>query len=177
MTYAACAASGNTVMELTGRRIESVEKKLYPSPLVRWVSGAFASVFEQIAVRYFEAMAVVNTDNAIWFRGVAAEAWGENIDVRERMGAMPARVERIKTSLMDVREKMLALEQRSDTSPAIKTAAANVAFSVVDLFDALESFKWTLLELEANHSPISEGYSASSPQELEKLFDQMALEE
>lgn len=170
MTSAAFAATGNTVMDLTGRRIEKVDKELQPSWLTRCCGFVSRFVFEALAVRSLEAMAVKFTDDAIWFKGVATESWGDNIDVRSVMRTMVPRLERLKASLLSIRKDMLKLQNNPRCSQAVKEAVGFVVGSLVDLFESIEAFKWTLLELEANHSPIHEGFAAQSPEELDRLF-------
>lgn len=178
MNCAAFAASGgSTVMDLTGRRIEKVEKKLQPSSFAKWVSNVVVSVFENWAVRRLESSAVKWTDDAIWFKGVAAEAWDENLDVRGDVEGLTARLEKLKNLLRLARAELVELQQHVGGNHAIKAAAGHAIFGLVDLFDAIEAFKWTLMELEANYSPISEGWVAHSPEELDQLFARLALEE
>lgn len=173
MTSAALAAPGSTVMDLTGRRIKKVDKDLQPSLFTRCVRHMGKFVFEALAVRSLESMAVRFTDDAIWFKGVSTESWDDNIDARGPMVAMIPRLEGLKASLLHIRKDMLALQQNVHCPQAVKQAAGHVVSSAVDLFDAIEAFKWTLWELEANHSPIHEGYTAQSPEELARLFERI----
>lgn len=177
MNCAAFAASGsNAVMDLTGRRIEKVERKLQLSSFARWVDGIVASVFEKWAVRSLEKMAVRYTDDAIWFKGVAAEAWDDNLDVRDDINVLTARLEITKGKLLAFRNEMLKVQQLPGATHGIREACGHVIFSVVDLFDAIEAFKWTLMELEANYSPRSKGYSAETPEGVAELFKRIKQE-
>lgn len=177
MTCAAFAASGsNTVMDLTGRRIENVEKKLQASSFTKWIGAVVVSVFEPLAVRWLEARAVKWTDDAIWFKGVSAEAWDENLDVRGRIDGLTVRLDKLKGLLRSVRADMVELQQHPNNTPAIKAATGHAIFGLVDLFDAIEAFKWTLMELEANYSPVSEGWAANTPEGVADLFKRIQQE-
>lgn len=177
MNCAAFAAPGsNAVMDLTGRRIKKVERKLQLSSLTRWVDGVLASVFEKWAVRSLEKMAVRYTDDAIWFKGVAAEAWDDNLDVRNNVNALTSRLEITKGKLLTFRNEMLKIQQFPGATRDIRDACGHVIFSVVDLFDAIEAFKWTLMELEANYSPRIKGYCAETPEGVAELFKRIKQE-
>jgi len=176
MNTAAFLVPSNTVMTLTGLRMATVEKKLKPSLLERLMDGAGSFLFALFAPQYFESNAVKFTDDAIWFKGAAAELWEGNFDVRNIVADLTGRLERQKSSLMRVRKKMLDIQQNSDASPHVKNAAGRMVASVVDLFDSLEALRWTLLELEANHSNISGDYSASTPEGISELFARIKQE-
>lgn len=176
MTCAALGVTGNTVLVLTDRRIEKVDKELQPSWLVRLRTLVIRFAFEAPAIRALQAMAVNFTDDSIWFKGVATESWGDNIDVRSVIKTMVPRLERLKASLLSIRAQMLKLQKSPHSSLALKDASGIVINSLVDLFEAIEGFKWTLMELEANHSPIDEGYTASTPDEVAQLFKRIQQE-
>lgn len=173
MMSAAMAAPGSTVMDLTGRRLNKVDKELRASSHAASMGGLFASVFTWLFARRFDSMAVKFTDDAIWFKGLSSEVWTENTDVRNGLIACLPRLEAQKKRLLELRKALLDFERQAGRVDAI----TRLSISAVDLFESIEAFKWTLLELEANHSPISEGYAAHSPDELDKLFARMAMEE
>lgn len=173
MTCATLDTSGNTVMDLTGRRIEKVDRELQPSWFKRCCWFVNKLVFEALAVRSLEAMAVKYTDDAIWFKGASAELWDDNQDVRDHMGVMIPRLDGLKVSLLKIQKDMLSLQSKASQFKSLQQAAVHVSSSAFDLFNAIEAFKWTLLELEANCSPIHEGYTAQSPEELARLIERI----
>jgi hypothetical protein len=55
------------------------------------------------------------------------------------------------------------------------TKAVDLALaSAADLFDAIEACRWAALEARASKSKISSGFTASTPEELEAIFEKMS---
>lgn len=178
MTTAVIALSDSTVMELTGRRIKRVNTELSASHMGQSLVVRLASsMFESMHLYLLGKLASRFRDDAIWFKGAAKDAWDGNVDVRASLPRITPKLEKIKTSLLEFRKDLLDMQQRKGTTEKTKHALGRTVAAAVDLFDSVEAFRWTLLELEANYSPISQGWVANTPEELDQLFARMALEE
>jgi len=163
-----------SVMQLTGRHIEKVNKDLRVSARGGWLARAFSQVFGALVTGILNKDALRMEDSAIWFKGAARFALEANLDPRDELAAMLLEIEKLKASMQRSRAQGMELRGHIGSSlPALDRVLAAQA----DLFEAVEAFRWTLLELQANHSTISEGYAATTPDGLDALFDRMAQEQ
>jgi hypothetical protein len=174
MNAAAMSFNSGAVMELTGQRIEKVNKELHASHLkpLRWAIALFDLWF----VPRIDRMAMRLMDDAIWFKGVDKEVWQANDDVRESTPTLLPKLLSTQEQLLTVRKELLELSQHKLTSPGARRSLSNMLAANADLFDSIESFRWTLMELEANHSPRSEGWVATTPEGVAELFRRIQQE-
>lgn len=174
MNTAAMSYNASAVMALTGQRIEKVNKELQASHLrpVRWAVALFDLWF----VPRIDGMTMRFTDDAIWFKGVDKEVWEANDDVRESAPTLIAKLLSTQERLLIGRKELLDLAKEEYISPAVKRSLTSMLAANADLFDAIESFRWTLMDLEANHSPRSEGWVATTPEGVEELFRRIQQE-
>lgn len=178
MNTTAMSVNAGVVMELTGRRIDKVNRELQlPHIGHTWPMRLVMSVLDVWFVRRIGQLTSQLMDDAIWFKGVDKELWDANEDVRGSSQRLLQSLQRTQETLMVARKKALDLAQHEFASPALQQATSGAVAACVDLFDSIESFRWTLMELEANHSPRSEGYFASTPDALDDLFAKIDLED
>lgn len=177
MTTATLAYT-DTLVRLTGKHIADVDAR------VNKTQGG--SQFEQFVWGFFdkftgprvEKMVLGLTDQTIWFEGASKRYWDENVDVRPHLATLVPQLEKLKKSLLSSRKSMLHVSDVTKDTNATRSIAALKAFAVAssDFFDAVEAFRWTLMELEANYSPINEGYTATTPEEVAQLFKRIQQE-
>jgi hypothetical protein len=72
--------------------------------------------------------------------------------------------------------RSIAMRLDVTDSVRVKTALRSFASASSDLYDAITQLRWELMELDATLSPCGEGYSASTPEELDKVFDRILSE-
>ncbi|MBK7000516.1 MAG: hypothetical protein IPH35_11295 [Rhodoferax sp.] len=178
MVATAMSFSAGVVMELTDQRIDKVNKEIKVPNIgnlwpVRWV----VVIFDWWFIPRMEQLTRGVTDDAIWFKGVAKELWDANEDVRQSAPLLLSKLQRSQEQILKTRKESLDLMQEELASPAFKQAVTHMLEASVDLFDSIEAFRWTLMELEANHSPRSEGWVATTPEGVEELFRRIQQEE
>lgn len=176
MSAVALQAPVGTVMNLTGRRLDKVQRELNRTDCSSWINGWMLSIFQKFIAYNLRRWSIQYTDDAIWFKGVAKEAWDNNIDSTNSLKSLLPRLERIKSDTQSVREKLLLLRNRETTTATLSIAIDDFLASSADLFESIENFRWTLLELQANHSEIREGFSACTPENIDDLFSRLKQE-
>lgn len=144
------------------------------------VAHAFSGIF-----RWFEGFAVVAVDKmgttfksqAIWFRGASedllrVDSGLESEALVEMLKTQQQAIEKVKVDVLEVRKSLLDFQKMS-TGKRLKASLSRSVANSSDLFDALESYRWTLLELEANRAEIRQGYLATSAADLDAMFDRL----
>jgi len=115
------------------------------------------------------------TNDALWFSGLAKQVSDLNVDVHDTADRLVARIDAFKKSLNDSRGKALSQRAAGEglISPRLAAALDDYIASCALLHEAVESLKWAVKEQKASFSRISEGYQATSPEELDALFDRL----
>lgn len=177
MSVGSLALADSTVIALAGKRMNRVDHEITLSQLGEGLVGRMvAAVSTSLATRLMNRMANRFADDAIWFKGAAEDVWGDNIDVRSTSHLIYPRLEKSMREQRSLRQMLLELQKQRGTHPQLKRAVENLLSQLTELFDAMEALRWTLLELEANHSKIATGYSATSPEEFDQLFARLERE-
>lgn len=161
-----------TVMCLTGQRINKAQRELNSSSVANHLAMLVQFFSQKLFATGLRRTAIQLIDNAIWFKGVSKEAWDDNLDKTQLKILLP-QLDCLQNRLRTAREAALHLSTSKTTRPALAQAVEDFSSSATELFDAIESFKWTIKELDANQSPISEGFYAETPEGVENLFRQL----
>lgn len=175
---AATSAYTDTLVKLTGKHIADVDARVQKTQVSNGFERFVWSFFDKLTAPRIERIVVTLTDQTIWFEGAFKRYWDENLDVRPHIAKLVPQLEGLKASLLNSRKSLLRVSDVTKNTSATRSYAALKAFAVAssDLFDAIEAFRWTLMELEANYSPIDEGYTASTPDEVAQLFKRIQQE-
>ncbi|APW37131.1 hypothetical protein RD110_07925 [Rhodoferax koreense] len=175
-------AIDSTFFDLATERMGRIESELHNSsligPFVRRLSFAW---FDHFNARVVDKMTKSMRDDTIWFRGAADELRNSSNDAAgiesyPSLDDMFKHIEGMKHGMLRRHGDFLNLAAIAKRHGKISAAATNAAAAACDLFDAMESFRWALMDIEANHAHISEGYSATNAAELEAVFDRIASE-
>jgi len=160
-----------SVMALAGQHIEKVGRDLRsPSFLVRFV----ASPVRLLLLWWLKKQSDKCTENAIFFKGVSRRFLEMDADADGVLATWLPKIDELKTLVLTLREGSLGLHQKvGGDNSELAVACANLLAAQSDLFEALEDFRWTLLELEANHSRRTEGYTATTPDAVDAMFERM----
>lgn len=171
MTCTAVAVENSTVVELAERRFRRVNKE---SKLLSTLASIFVMPLLNFASLYvLRQLRVRLTDDAIFFKGASQEVWEANVDVLKVRASLQSRLEANKASVLKLRTDLLEVRKTANLSADLDGAISAVVAAAADLFESIENFRWTLLEMQANRSPISDGFSADSPEAVEKLFERL----
>ncbi len=165
---ASSAIAYGTVVDLTDRKIKSVNLQVHGANgvLHRFLSSVLGGFISKLTSRASSRF----IDDAIWFRGISQKLWDENIDMRSISSELLPRLEKLKTSVLFVREHAL-LARAQTTSESLKRSQTQLIESTAELFEAIEEYKWTIIELEANYGYVNVPMAAKSKEELDKAFD------
>lgn len=162
------AIAHNTVIDLTDRKIRTVNHQVQSAK----VYGFFSSMLVGIFAYLLKRLASKFTDDAIWFRGVSQKFWDENVDVRDLSAEMIPKLEKIKSSVLSLREHVSS-DALKTSNPAFRDASSRLIQSAADLFESVEEFKWTLKELEANYSVPNRKFKADTPERVTELLKEI----
>lgn len=183
MTCAGAIPEDSSVFELVGKHINKVDKAVTEDGFVRkWLLRFLDVMADRAQIRLYNKLADGFIDDAIWFKGVDKEIWNTFVhhshsETYRPFASLVQRIERSKNKLIESRHRLMERQSEAGTSQAVRAAISSALVAEVDLFDAIEAFRWTLIEMQADCSPKSEGYIANTPEELDALFKRMALEE
>lgn len=175
MSYASMIGPHASVMDLTDRRINHVQRHVKWSKLETFASGFVATILSHFVESMLKRMAASFSDDTIWFRGAAQSLWRENVDISDHSAVLISRLDSLKGKLQLLREKLLTDGPGNLNHGRVRAAKTLLVASISDLFESVEEFKWTIKELEANHSTRNPGMKATSPEELAELFKKLTL--
>ncbi len=155
-----------TVIDLTDRRIRTVNRGANLEGLLhRFLS----SVHSGLLAKMTDILSSRFTDDAIWFRGVSQKLWDENADMRSVSQDLIPKLEKIKKSVLVVRQTVL-VDIKKTKNKSLKDAQSRLIVSTAELFESIEDFKWTIKELEANYGARVRKLHADNPESLDELF-------
>ena len=173
MSHASMIGPHTSVMDLTDRRINHVQRHVKWSKIEALASGFIASILSRFVESMLKRMAASFSDDTIWFRGAAQSLWRENFDIAEHSEVLINRLDSLKGKLQRLRERLLDEGTGNLDYGRVRIAKTQLIASISDLFESVEEFKWTIKELEANHSSCDHSMTASSPEELANLFKKL----
>lgn len=166
-------------MELAMRRFRSVDREIRLGGWLRlWVAHVQLPIIQWGFARSIARNAANMNDAAIWFTGLSKSLMNENADVRPYVDAVVEQIDRVKKNINDNRRAQRQFRERHHRliNNGLLLAMDFDNSASARLFEAFDEFKWTLLELQANHSPRDEGYAASTPEDLAALFERIKSE-
>lgn len=169
-----------TVSGLANRRMSGLGHRLRIAAVVTPFLTRVSGLFEGTAAHFTDKAADRIKSQAIWFRGLSEELLrlDHEIDpdgLTEQLENQRAEIDKVKASVLEMRKALLDL-QGMRLGAKLKQSVGRALTYSTDLFDAIESYRWTLLELEANHAKIREGYSATNAADLGAILDRIAAE-
>jgi hypothetical protein len=124
---------------------------------------AGASKFHRDAIMLKGISAAVVERRSLCARGDDSSDCGIAVKSLERLGKSVLELNRIALGV-------------ASNSARVRASARSFAAASSELYDTISNLRWEFLELEATMSPIAEGYFASSPEELEKVFARIISE-
>lgn len=169
-----------SVQDLAGQRMRGLDARLRLlssfTPVVRGLSWVFEGLMRRALARFH----VTFKTQAIWFRGAAEEVLKfENAETPEDFPQLLARqlsaIEKVKRDILSIRAGLMESAKLFERRQ-MNGVAQQAISSATDLFDAIESYRWALLEIEASHAEIRDGYSATNAADLGAILDRIAAE-
>lgn len=159
----------NMVWNLAGQRLDTAGRRVHRASLLpgfllnhvgRWLLGRMVQRL---------------TDDAIWFRGVRQEVYNlsatdADFDADGFAAGVQPKLESLKANLRSIREQVLSHPLDASVSPNFRNAHSALLASLSDLFEAVEDFRWALLEAQANRAPRLENMHASTKDDLDAVF-------
>lgn len=165
---------------LANRRMDGLGQGLRVATLAAQAFGGVFRMFEGFAVVAVDKMGTTFKSQAIWFRGASEDLLRVDSGVKseelvETLRAQQARIEKVKADILEVRKSLLDFQKVSN-GERLKASLSRSIANATDLFDAFESYRWTLFELEANRAEIREGYLATNAADLGSILDRITAE-
>lgn len=176
MNTAAMAIQHGYVMDVADHKVKAIKGQFQRFRVEKIWSRLTSGIISAVAVRALTRASMRFEEDALFFKGIDKEMQEHTPDVSEWADKILPRLETIKIALLDGRKSMMLMFASSGVDPAVLTAKERVIFSMADLFESIEQFKWTVKELQADVSPVTEGFAANTPEELNSLFDRMSQE-
>ena len=176
MLSTTCMVRENMVWDLTGQRLSRVGRSVNRTALYEKKSGGLpAFVLNLVGGLVLRHLTKRLTDDAIWFRGAAQEigTLREDADLDHELDVIRSSLDRIKTNLRDIRADLLRYQV--DTNPANKLyiGRSDLLAALTDLFEAVENFRWALLDAQADGAKRIEGFGATNADELDAVFKKL----
>ena len=166
--------------ELLPPRIERGEPRV--RPYHAFFLALVPSIGGPIIARYFKRYAREFARQAVWYHGLRAELLGESSEEPvEDIDSMLDKLDTSLASLLDTRKLLPELKAHAmahvGAIPAWRNPGAEffrscdlLAAMAADLIEEIQSFKTALLEFSADRAQRTEGLTANTPEELQKLF-------
>lgn len=172
------AVQENMVWNLAEERLEKVGRGVSRTTLCEKKTGWLPAILlNHVGGWFFNRFARRFTDDAIWFRGVAAEICNQSFDdqpkVQEYLEPMMAELDTVKNSLREMRGLLLRYQVETESSPKLHAARSAVLAASNDLFEASENLRWALLEMQANSAKRLPGMYADNSEALDELFSKL----
>ena len=168
------------VSGLASQRMQGLGVKLRATSRVAHILRGVLGWFEGIVVVSLNNVNRSFVSQSVWFRGAAQEVL--RVDQGEDDPRLPAmigkqyeRIDGLKENLRKMRREFETL-QAAESSPRLQSALDRAMGTSADLYDALESYRWALMEVEANRASVETGFAATSASELDAVFDRIASE-
>ncbi len=164
------------MLELADRHFEHVSRERRSAGIWQTVVAVFRSAAAQarMAISLTEDASIFR-DDAIWFAGATKGLYNGEAIANGATERAIQRTDHVKGLINDRRTRLMAFrnELGQHIVPQLRKAIDSYLSACAELFEALEEFKWGLLEFEASQSRISTGYFAQTPEELVAVFERL----
>lgn len=173
-----CMVRENMVWDLTDRRLNRVGRSVNRTAFYEKKSGGLpAFILNFVGGLMFRYLTRRFTDDAIWFRGAAQEisclCEDKNVDLDHSVPVIQPTLDDLKSNLRNIRADLLRYQADTNPSNKLYIVRSNLLAALTDLFEAVEDFRWALLEAQADRSKRLQGFGATNADELDALFKQL----
>lgn len=163
---------------LVALQVAQAERENKPMGWVMQLATLFPRFGDRMLARYFGKTAGRLAQQAVWFRG--ARAWidddkgdvliDEEFSLCESLDQFARKVQGLRTHLLDLQ----AMLNQSDSLRRLREELAEAIRLLLaassDLFAEVLALKTDILEHDADRAPRDTGWTASTPEEVRKLF-------
>lgn len=138
----------------------------------RWLLRHSVSMLEALPLIWLRKVEQYSTHLALVFKGASKELWDTNLNVGVSERQLIDEIEQLQPVLRKVHADLIDIRPLLKT-PTLQGALDLAVFALVDMFDAAEELRWTLMELQANHSRLDQSWFANTPEGILGLFGQL----
>lgn len=167
-----------TMMNLTLSRVDHNLRHIdryvsLPGWLVRLISAVFAALATRNLNRIANDLSATVLDVVELTHMVERSTGDEQVDTDGKLAEHFSSMLRI---AKDTHRKILGIveETASMNRPRFHNAAKQLAALFVEYHEAIQRLAWAVLEHDADVAPHLDGYTASSPQEIELMLQRIA---
>lgn len=171
-----CVVRENMVWDLTDQRLERVGRSVSRTALYEKKASSLPNfLLNRFSAWMLARMARRFTDDAIWLRGIAQELRDRedahvNCDLDRYEAELGPKLLEHKNDLRNIREGLLSLQFDDDKAQSARNA---LLAALADLFESVESLRWSILESLADNAPRVPGMQANSAEALDELFKKL----
>lgn len=168
----------NMVLDLAGRRLVKADRGVTHAARCEKQAGWLPNfLLNHFGSWIFNRLARRCTDDAIWFRGVtqeiAARCDDGAFDLEQFSTQIEPHLNNLKSNLRGIRNDLLRYQLDTSANAKLYRVRATLLVSLTDLFEAVENFRWSLMELEASRAERLSGYTADSPDALDAMLKEL----
>lgn len=161
---------------LVPSQLAKAERENRPVGVAIRVLAQVPFVGNRLLAHYFNRTSQRLAQHAVWFRGARSRVADdkseslidEDFDLSELLDRFADRLQILRAGLLSLQTTM----PHGGSSPALD-AMRLVLRTSTDLFEEVLALKTDLLEHDADRAPREEGWSASTPEEVQKLLERL----
>ncbi|WP_457336667.1 hypothetical protein [Rhizobacter sp. P5_C2] len=163
---------------LVSLQVAQAERDNKPMGLVMQLATVFPMLGDRVLSRYFEKTAGRLAQQAVWFRG--ARSWiaddkgegltDEDFSLCESLDHFARNVQVLRAHLLDLQAMLSKPNSRRRLREELLEAVRLLLAASSDLFAEVLALKTDVLEHDADRAHRDAGWTASTPEEVRKLF-------
>jgi len=161
---------------LVPSQLAKVERENRPVGAAIRVLAQVPFIGNHLLAHYFNRTSKRLARHAVWFRGARSRVTDDrseslidaDFDLSELLDRFADRLQILRAGLLSLQATM----PHGNSSPALD-AVRLVLRTSADLFEEILALKTDLLEHDADRAPREEGWTASTPEEVQKLLERL----